>query len=204
MQNIVRAIEIFVTHQGEGPDSGQRMLLVRYKRCNRNCPWCDTQVRMRIYNEFEISIKELQQTILDNNLGLMITGGEPTFGLNYVYTINLLNKIDAPIFNIETNGLDLERLLVEGNKKKNVKFILSPKIFNDEDQVFYFNLINNIKEDPRIYFKIVYEGSDYNKSLLEFLNSISFNHSHIYLMPEGKTRQELIDNSSIVFTQEIG
>ncbi len=54
MQNIVRAIEVFITYQGEGPDSGQRMLLVRYKRCNRNCPWCDTEVKMRISHEFEI------------------------------------------------------------------------------------------------------------------------------------------------------
>lgn len=198
MQNIVRAIEVFITHQGEGPDCGQRMLLVRYKRCNRNCPWCDTQVKMRISNEFEIPIKELQQTIADNNLGLMITGGEPTFGLNYGYTINLLNKIDTHLVNIETNGIDLEKLILE-TKKKYVKFILSPKIFSDEDQVFYFNLINNIKEDPRVYLKIVYEGREYNDKLLDFLKSISFNNSHIYLMPEGKDREELIANSPIVF-----
>ena len=198
MLNIIRAIELFITWQGEGPFSGHRMLLVRYKRCNRDCPWCDTKVKMRISNEFEVPIKEIQQTIEENKLGLMITGGEPGYSLNYTYTINLINETNTYLYNVETNGIQLEQMVSE-IKKKNVKFILSPKIFNDEDINFYFNLINNIKEDDRVYLKLVYEGSDYNNRLLDYLSSLNFDNSRIYLMPEGKTRDEIITNSSKVF-----
>jgi organic radical activating enzyme len=205
--NIVRVIESIITWQGEAVDSGKRMLLIRYKRCNRgqgdpklpSCPFCDTQVRMRISNEFEIPIKEIQQTISENNCGLLISGGEPLFYLNYTYTINLIQKTDCYLYNIETNGCELEKALSEINKKKNVKFILSPKIFNDEDKDFYFNLINNIKSDQRVIIKLVYEGTAYNNSLLDYLETSEFDNSRIFLMPEGKTKEEIINNSPKVF-----
>ena len=43
----INLIENFVSWQGEGPDSGQAMIILRFKNCNLNCPWCDTKVKMR-------------------------------------------------------------------------------------------------------------------------------------------------------------
>ena len=61
--NSVKLIESCITWQGEGPDSGRRMLMLRFKRCNRNCSWCDTQVRMRNAMESDYSLHDLQLII---------------------------------------------------------------------------------------------------------------------------------------------
>ena len=47
----INLIENIITWQGEGPDCGQRMLLLRFKECDRveekrPCPWCYTCFRI--------------------------------------------------------------------------------------------------------------------------------------------------------------
>ena len=90
----VRLIEFFNwTWQGEAEDSGKKMLLLRFKHCNRAhgylekngltaCHFCDTLVKMNVIQEAEYSIKDIQTAIEANNLAVMISGGEPGFGLN--------------------------------------------------------------------------------------------------------------------------
>jgi len=51
MELEVKLIENFVSWQGEGPDSGKTMIILRFKTCDRNCSWCDTTVKMRITAE---------------------------------------------------------------------------------------------------------------------------------------------------------
>ena len=51
MDTEVRLIENFCSFQGEGPDVGRTMVILRFKTCNLNCPWCDTKVKMRASNE---------------------------------------------------------------------------------------------------------------------------------------------------------
>ncbi|OQA58530.1 MAG: 7-carboxy-7-deazaguanine synthase [Candidatus Atribacteria bacterium ADurb.Bin276] len=81
------------TWQAEGDDCGKKMLLTRFKYCNRAhgyleenglhpCPFCDTITKMKIETESDYYIKDLQMMIEENNLALMISGGEPGFGLN--------------------------------------------------------------------------------------------------------------------------
>ena len=40
---------------------------------------------------------------------------------------------------------------------------------------------------------------EFNNRFLDFLTEIKFNNNRIFLMPEGKTREELINNSPKVF-----
>lgn len=199
------------TWQAEGSDSGKKMLLLRFKRCNRAhaylegntylkaCPFCDTLVKMKVEQESEYYINEIQSMIDENNLGVMITGGEPGFGLNLISTIMIINSTKSYLYNIETNGCNLEKIIEGINKNKNVKVSLSPKIFCDEDYDFYNQLIPKIKDDNRIQIKLVYRNSDFENKFLDFLHEIKFDNNRIWLMPEGKTRDELIANSGIVF-----
>ena len=199
---VLNLIECGITWQGEGPDSGKRMLLLRFKRCNRNCPYCDTQVKMRASQEFSVSLREIQNIVNTQIVGIMITGGEPLFNLNYVNTLKVLQNIDCPLFNIETNGLRLDDILKEVKLKSpdnQIKFILSPKLFCEDDLDFYKDLINKINNDPRVFIKLVYEKTEFNDKFLTFLSDKSFHKQRIYLMPEGKTREELLKNSPIVF-----
>ena len=201
-REVLNLIECGISWQGEGPDSGKRMLLLRFKRCNRNCPYCDTQVKMRASHEFGISINEIQEIVDKEAVGIMITGGEPLFNLNYVNALKILSMVDCPLFNIETNGLRLQEALSVKTLTKapdnQVKFILSPKLFSQEDLDFYTNLVDEIQNDQRVYIKLVYEPTTFNNEFLDYVCS-RFYHQRIYLMPEGKTRDELLQNSPIVF-----
>ena len=62
MEKSVKLIENFVSWQGEGPDSGQAMIILRFKSCNLRCPWCDTAVKMRISAEAPHSLSDIQKT----------------------------------------------------------------------------------------------------------------------------------------------
>lgn len=207
----VRLIECMnYTWQAEAEDAGKKMLLLRFKYCNRAhgylekngksaCKFCDTLIKMNIGVESEYSIKNLQTMILENNLGVLISGGEPTFGINLLSTYEIVNFTTAWLYNIETNGHQLEKLIKGINKDKNIKYILSPKIFDDNDYDFYIDLINKIKDNEKVKIKLVYEGSDYNIKFLNFLTKIKFDNNRIWLMPEGQNRDELIKNSPKVF-----
>lgn len=195
----IRLIQSFQSYQGEGPDSGKKMIFLRFKRCSRKCKFCDSQVLMRVSNEFEMSIKEIQSIVDEYKTNICITGGEPLFNNNLLATIDIVNSTKCNLYNIETNGLELEKAIAGINKNKNVKYILSPKIFDDNDYTFYESLVKNIKDNEKVHIKLVYEGTEYNNKFLDYLQEINFDNNRIWLMSEGATREDLIKNSPKVF-----
>ncbi|MCK5614868.1 7-carboxy-7-deazaguanine synthase QueE [Candidatus Pacearchaeota archaeon] len=194
----VKLIEVITTFQGEGPDSGQRMLLCRFKKCNRNCSWCDTAVKMRVEHEGIFHLTALQDIINNDKCGLMITGGEPTIPVQIDQTVNLLNKLDYPTANVETNGYRLMELISKVKPSKNVKYIWSPKIFNSADYDEAFSLLNDINDFPSVFIKLVYED---RLEVIEFLKVASGAdiNNRIYIMPKGITQEELLSNAPNVF-----
>jgi len=199
----VRLIENFLSFQGEGKDVGQPMIILRFKRCSRvsagtPCPFCDTLVKMRISNEADYALRDIQNIVDEHNCGLLITGGEPTFNLNLNQTISLINGVNAPIYNVETNGCNLVGLIKKVDPVKKVRFILSPKIFTNEDLGFYMKLSKEIMNDERVYIKLVCEDKELIYEYLDFLKVLNFPNLRVYLMPQGKTRDELIGNSEVV------
>lgn len=216
MNKIVRAVQVITTWQGEGKNKGMRMLLIRYKHCNRAdgmpwpgfdqedpilpCSFCDTIVTMKSFAESEFHLTTLQEIIDEQELvGPLITGGEPTFGINLGQSILALNQLKYKMADIETNGFNLPKLIEEVHKNKNINFTLSPKIFSTNDMDFYQNLINNIKNEERLTIKYVYRNMDQDIVFMNFLRDINFDNSRIYLMPEGKNREEILANSPKVF-----
>ena len=197
----VRLIESISTFQGEGPDVGKPMLLLRFKRCNTNppCPWCDTQVKMRVFEEAPHSLRSIQSTVEEKKLGMLITGGEPTFGLNLNQAISLINEVTAPVYNVETNGYDLVSLIKGVRKQKPIKYILSPKIFTQVDLDFYIDLTTKIAPNQKVYIKLVCEDREFIHKYLDFLQEIKFNNFRVYLMAQGKTKDESLGNSAIIF-----
>lgn len=197
----VRLIENFCSFQGEGPDSGKVMLILRFKKCNKNCTWCDTKVKMRISNEANYPLNEIQSILNERNAGLLITGGEPTFAGNLPQTISLLNKLKYPSANVETNGFQLEELLKHVNYNGKIKFMYSPKIFSKKDLEEAVRLTENVQNYTNVYFKIVYEENDLIKKYLEFItkNKTIMSTQRVYLMPEGATRVDMLRNAPGVF-----
>ncbi len=204
-EKTVNLIECFNTFQGEGPDSGQAMIILRFKNCNLNCPWCDTKVKMRISMEAPYKLKEIQETIIKTRSGLLITGGEPTIKKHFNDTLSLINDLNYPVANVESNGYRLSELIEKADPTKNVHYMYSPKIFNAKDRdlaLSHSNLLLTAYPD-KVYIKIVYEDRPEIHQYLEWMsifigNNIS-NFNKVWLMPEGTHRADLISNAGMVF-----
>lgn len=195
----VKLIECITTWSGEGISRGKKCLLVRFKHCSRQCSFCDTQVKMRALQEADYFLEDLQILISNENRMLMITGGEPTFGENLLSTISLINELNSCKFEVETNGHQLEELISKIYPNKNITYVLSPKLFNDADMKFYKNLVTNIKYNNKVIIKLVSENRPEIYEFLDFLKSIDFDSTRLWLMPEGTTSQELLNHAPFVF-----
>lgn len=200
----VKLIECFASYQGEGPNSGRSMLILRFKYCNRNCPWCDTKVKMRISVETSYSLSKIQEVINDKQCGILITGGEPTFDPHFSDALILLNELDYPIANVESNGYRLIDLVKQASYNNNVKFIFSPKIFTDNDYIFARKVTTELLEEhkDRVFVKVVYEDRKLVTSYLSWLSSFVCEKKlfdNVWLMPEGATRDDVIVNCEYVF-----
>jgi len=194
----VKLIECINTWQGEGSDTGQRMLLCRFKFCNKKCSWCDTMVKMRALQEAEFTLGRLQEIIDEERTGLMITGGEPTFSNQLKSTVSMLNDLTYPVANVETNGLDLLELIKLVDPNKNVHYSYSPKLFNDEDVEEALRLSEELALNSNVFLKIVY---GFEQLTIEFIEDVVkiFPTNRIYLMPLGKDREEMFRNAPDVF-----
>lgn len=198
----VKLIEVIRSWQGEGPDMGRAMIILRFKTCNKKCPWCDTSVKMRIIPEAEYKLDMLQELINDTRSGILVTGGEPTVPRHFDECELLLKKLDYPVANVESNGCNLLDMIERTTKKKDkIKFIFSPKIFNEKDYSDVVELTKNVITIPNVYFKIVYENNELINTYLDYLSRfITEKDSYkVWLMPEGTTRQDLLKNAPNVF-----
>jgi len=201
MKRKVKAIECIQTWQGEGPDTGRLMLLIRFKNCNRvdqktPCEWCDTMVKMRVSREAEYSLQELQNILDDLKCGLMITGGEPTWDPHYKDTVLLLDKLSYQSANIETNGYRLKDLYKQ-TARDNINYIYSPKMFQMTEVHDAIKMVEWAREFKNIYIKVVYEVTPENHNFIEEISKMNIN-ERIYLMPQGCTAEELFKNTPIV------
>jgi organic radical activating enzyme len=203
-----KLIECISTWQGEGPDTGQRMLLTRFKFCNLKCPWCDTKIKMRAQNESNHYIEDLQHMLDVDLSGIMITGGEPTINRHLSDTIEMLNDLNYPIANVETNGYNVKDLIEGVSPLKNVKYIISPKFPTEHQFDENIKMIDSIATD-QVYIKAVIvpqfglKPEEESEMTIEFLDYIirtrRLDISHIYLMPYGIDRTEIIKYSPYIF-----
>lgn len=200
-ERTVKLIENFQSYQGEGPDMGRAMIILRFKTCNLNCPWCDTSVKMRISAEAPHKLSDIQQVIKDTRSGILVTGGEPTVPKHIDDAICLLNRLDYPIANVESNGYNLETLIKSSDVSKYIHFIFSPKIFNSKDYDWVIKKSESLLDFDNVFFKIVYEDNSLLNNYCNWLsNNIGLSKSNaVWLMPEGKTRADLLRNSEKVF-----
>ena len=202
-EKTVSLIENFTSYQGEGPDSGRGMIILRFKTCNLKCPWCDTSVKMRISAESPHKLSDIQKTIDETRSGIMITGGEPTVPKHFDEAVMLLNDLKYPIANVESNGFNIEGLIKKTTRASNIHFVYSPKIFESNDLREAIIKTRDVLDYDNVYIKIVFENNRLINTYCEWLSyAISERpryYDKVWLMSEGATRVDLIKNSSMVF-----
>jgi len=203
----IKLVEVFPSFQGEGEDSGKKMVIIRFKYCNRiynklTCPFCDTVQKLNSSKVTEYSLEDIQKVIDDfgPGAGILITGGEPTFSLenrainNFNETTTLLKELNYSIANVESNGYNLIGLTECILCHENINFMYSPKVFTLNELIETKENIKNMVNIESIKFKIVYQNNDLVHNILDCLSEYKL-HDRTFLMSEGKTRDELIKNS---------
>lgn len=198
---VAHLIENFVSWQGEGPDSGRTMIILRFKTCNLKCPWCDTQVKMRVSAEAPYRLSDIQKTIDERKAGILVTGGEPTVPKHFDEAASLLNNLNYPVANVESNGFKLYEFIQEVDPKKPVKFMYSPKIFKSDDFKLAKKTAEKIVGHHAVYIKVVWDGNVHTKAFLAWLATQDdlLSQHRVWVMPQGVTRAELIKNSEETF-----
>lgn len=177
--------EPIYTFQGEYPEVGRRVYLIRFPLCNFNCAYCDT---MNAFSPDDYDV----QPIAPGSC-YMFTGGEPTLHVEQISHILVNDPADVIV---ETNGYAIRKLLEIANLCEDLRvnlFIgLSPKgsyILNIDHQEMLCH-IRSRKCVKEICLKVVVPGPE--ESLLPQLYSMykDENKVRIVITPEGKTPSE--------------
>ena len=203
--------EIFETVQGEGRNLGSPVVFARLSGCNLQCSWCDTPYTWvwneklaekhdegRTYNRNAEQVKVLVGDAIDQVSGheikrLVITGGEPMQQQKaLVPFIKGLRERDPNHWvEIETNGTiapnDEMAELVD-------QFNVSVKLSNSGNELkrrLRDNALKRFAGLSKADFKFVVYGEQDLGEILELVEGYSIPHSRVYLMPEGRTEEEV-------------
>lgn len=209
--------EIFYSIQGEGPFLGKPSIFLRLLGCNLECVWCDTKytwlfsktqlekIRTRIPNDkldsldnivfnrdeegTRISLLELEERFARFPVkNLVITGGEPLLQKDILkdWLQVLIQK--GFFIEIETNGtisaLDLP---------KAIHYNVSPKLsnsFNPTSRRYKPRILKQFLELDSI-FKFVVDKEEDLDEIERIVEDIGIDASRVFLMPQGRTLEEL-------------
>jgi 7-carboxy-7-deazaguanine synthase len=172
--------EVFYSIQGE-IDVGKPSIFIRFSGCNlikdgNGCKFCDS-----LYSEegVEMSLDDIMREVKKYNCKkVIITGGESLYQL--ISLQKLLDELTKNKYNVdvETNGTLFDDCLWVCD---NIN--CSPK-----KQQINFGVLENLNLF-NVRFKFVYESKD-DLWWEEIINKLKISNNRVYIMAEGKTREE--------------
>ena len=210
--NTLPVVEIFLTIQGEGNQSGQRAVFVRTGNCNLHCTWCDSwytwdDTRERA-PEKNMTAQEILSEIdrladLKTRPLVIITGGEPLMHARRVaFKQLLLGLRDSGVrTSIETNGTivappEVDELVYH--------YSVSPKVFAQGDKESIRlkpKALEHYAHKARLYnlgstrketiFKVVCQSADDVRALSSWCADLSLEPRSMWVMPEGDTFERM-------------
>ncbi len=160
--------EIFYSIQGEGYNSGEARIFIRFSKCNLKCSFCDTD-----FNNFtELTKEQIFQKVTNyKSKNIILTGGEPTLQIDN----NLIDYLKAKNYHlsIETNGTNIVNEKIDfitvspktqitqkqGNELKVIWSLFNKFDYSDLNFEHYYiqpeseknikEIINYIKDNPK-------------------------------------------------------
>ena len=190
---------------------GVPAVFVRLTGCNLQCTWCDTLDVWKKGNNYELA--ELADTIAelageDQHTGysslnsqrvhVVITGGEPLLQDVEIKELIRLIKERAPFayFELETNGT-LDSPVIGDFQQVNC----SPKLASAGEPLHKRcnpSALARINRHANASYKFVIgKPSDWDDLVKDYERYIELD--NIYLMPAALTREELVENSRMVW-----
>lgn len=178
--------EILYSIQGEGMNAGKPAVFLRFGNCNLNCKWCDSKFARK--NNKEVSLDEVVNEIKKYKecKRLVITGGEPM--LQQPAIIEIRKKFPDYFIEVETNGSQEAFCFREVDL-----FNVSYKTSNSGNKPYHLKTNNS-----KCIYKFVV------KNVLDFLEiekirqQYNISPGKIYLMPEGITREEILEKHEFI------
>ena len=195
------------TIQGEGKTAGKEVLFLRLVGCNLQCIWCDTPhtwnwegtsfAHPEKFNRESETIAMSPEDILEElrKLGdlksLVISGGEPLIQQKALVPLLTLLREDDWWIEIETNGTitPTDEIVALTDQ-----FNCSPKLRNSENSRssrIVRGAMEKFAKMDNTYFKFVISGVDDIPEIREYIKNFKLNKYRVFLMPLGKTREEL-------------
>lgn len=138
-----KVVEKFVSVNGEGINSGQLAVFIRFKGCNLNCTYCDTKWANEENAYYEVMTDDeiLEYIVKTNISNVTLTGGEPLLQPNIEKLIIKLAE-NAISCEIETNGsIDIGNF----RKKEDVTTSFTMDYKLPSSQMNRYMLMNNFK-----------------------------------------------------------
>lgn len=210
--------ETFHSIQGEGRNLGQEVVFCRLSECNLSCGFCDTPnswcyTKQKaekhedhvIYDKAEyqtqVSVDELSDIIEGyDQPHIVITGGEPLLQQRVLPDFIKKLRDENPDFyvEIETNGTirpndEMCELVNQWN--------VSPKLSNSGDSErrrIKAKALQKFAELPNADFKFVVSSEQDVEEILTLLDEYEVPADRVFLMPLGRTREELAQTEPLV------
>jgi 7-cyano-7-deazaguanosine (preQ0) biosynthesis protein QueE len=201
--------------QGEGKSAGKKMMFVRLSGCNLACVWCDTPYTWNWIGtkfahpdkfnpkkeshpmESDEILEKLQQLSIDTK-AIILSGGEPTLQQKNLIPLLKLLKENNYWIEVETNGTNV---LSDEFISLVDQINCSPKLSNSgidnplSKREIPVALEKLALQDKTIFKFVVITEDDLNEILMMIKK---YNMKNIYLMPEGRTKEEQLDRQNRV------
>ena len=200
----IRISEIFHSLQGEGALAGVPSTFVRIAGCPLRCRWCDSQYAWEPSAAADYDVAQLVQAVLQwPGRFVVITGGEPMVNRNLPDLAQRLTEHEKHI-TIETAGI----AYIPGLTCDLMS--ISPKLSNSRpDDPKLAAIHDKARLDIAVLRKLV-AGYNYQlkfvvdtpSDLAEIQQTVqqigNVDSAKVMLMPQAKTRQELLAKSPMV------
>ncbi len=188
------------TIQGEGPTQGKQVMFIRLAFCNLSCTWCDTKYTWDWKNydrAKEVHDMDYQEVLekLTSCKSLVISGGEPTIQQKALIPLLIeLRKQDYWV-EVESNGTIVPQVeFLELVSQINC----SPKLSNSGDsreKRIKPVALATLVASPKVFFKFVIGTKTDIEEVWEYVKDYSIQPNRVYLMPLGKTKDELVETT---------
>jgi 7-carboxy-7-deazaguanine synthase len=213
-KQLITISEVFgPTLQGEGVSQGRPAIFVRLALCNLDCKWCDTPYTWdwtgkngyaysKPLETRRMTTDDLLERISTHAPLVVITGGEPMLQQRALRVVVRALLDRGQDVEIETNGTiephdDWEALPV--------RFNVSPKLWHsgvEWDTAIKPYVLRKYKTLGAV-LKFVVTGPHCIEQIKLIVEQTGFRKRHIWLMPEGRTSTEVLDNLQWIFDQAV-
>jgi 7-carboxy-7-deazaguanine synthase len=200
----MKVSEIFYSIQGEGFLAGVPSIFVRLAGCPLRCRWCDTKYAWDPMAGQEYSVTEIVQAVQQRPCKfVVITGGEPMINADLPQLVRELKTAEKHI-TIETAGIafiqDLPCDLMSISPKLSNSTPTDPELAAvHEKSRLDTSVLRQLVDSYNYQLKFVVDSRSDLGEINRILKKIGNVESEkVMLMPQAKTRDELLVKSPIV------